>query len=211
MRHSEISEAPAEAGHYLLPGRVEESRAERTDDLFATVCVRVDLQKLSRIKPLRCKYNDRDRQQSHQHQNTLEEVCPAYRLETAEKGIGNYYYCKYQHSCPFGHVLEELGEDCCSGDECRRDINGKCNKENDRADYLQYFRSGSKSICKILRYRYRVICCLRKFPQSFCTEDPVGRSAQGKTYADPHLAEAESKNGTGKPHQKPARHIRSLS
>ena len=212
MRHTKVAQPPGKPGNNLLPRRCKRTGAKDALHHLAAygILIGIHSRQSRSVQILRNNYNNRDSQQSKEHQKPLEKVSPAHCFESAEErdyqhGEGKNDHCRLR--VQFRKYRCKNRSPCNIG---RCHINGKADEKNNRTDYLQRMAFSQKTVSQILGNRNGIPGCMGKLSQPLGNTNPVGSSTQCQTDADPHLTEAERKNTSRKPHQQPGRHIGGL-
>ena len=99
-------------------------------------------------------------------------------------------------------------EQCSAGLDARRRIDGVCKEEDDCADDLKSLGLRKEAVGQILRDRDRVLRLDGEGTEARSLNDPADGVTDRKSDGDPHLAHAESVNGSGQTHQNPCAHVR---
>ena len=215
MRHTEVTETPAEAADNVLPARVEDAAAEGALRHRAgrSVGILIDRLQCRGIKQLAVAEIDDDRHQHQRrhHQKALEEIRPTHSGEAAEEGVGHDDQQEHEHGQLGGYVREQGGEHGGAGHQSGGHINGVGKQEDQRAHQLQGAGVHREAVGQVLGHGDGIVSSLGEGAQTLGAQDPVGGGAQRQTDADPHLAKAEGQNGAGKTHQQPRGHVGGLS
>ena len=95
MRHAKVTQAPSKSAYHIFPAGREQACSEIADhDFSGSIRILIYVVQKRRVQILRsCDY-DGYGQKSDQHENPLEEVGPAYSLETAKECISYNYKSK---------------------------------------------------------------------------------------------------------------------
>ena len=103
-----------------------------------------------------------------EHQQSLEKVSPAYRLESAEECYQQHCQCKDQHCCLRDPAkgISSAGIQTLLPHKLTLHISSKHYEENDRTDHLQRIALRYESVAQILWHCDGVSCCARKFSQT---------------------------------------------
>ena len=114
MGHSEISETPSKTRNDILPACLKGICVEK---IFGSVGVEKRSAEHGEINIFRKENNKGNCEQSNQHHKTLEEVCPANRLEAAEEGVSNDYRRKNEQRRFFAERGDNLSKNLCARNE----------------------------------------------------------------------------------------------
>ena len=183
MGHTEVTETPRESGHDRDPAAGDEVQREvrvASGDALQGIGRIFDASELAGER-------QRDDDDRDQHQQSLEEIGPADRLESSEEGVDDDDDRTYQHE---GLVLS-LGEDgqkrVSSRHECRCDIDGEEHEDDHSAQDPDDGPVLLETVGEVLGDGDRVVRLLGIHPQTFRDNKPSEIGTDRKTDSGPDL------------------------
>ena len=215
MRHTEVSETPAEvgdnghSGHAVAVAVFHQAQEARGigDALSAQSAVEIAADADIR--------DDRDSQDGDEHEDALDEVGEADRFEAAQQGVYQDYNSGYDQtdhvSCfVLGAGAEHVGEELGSRGESRGGVYREEYDNDDGGYYLEYASLVVEAVLKEAGDSQRVVGDYRILSEPSGHDEPVEDGSDQQTYGDPYLACAGYIDSAGQTHQQPAAHIRGL-
>ena len=199
MGHTEVSETPAEAGSNGLPvgEEVPVIRIGSAQAFHGHLA-------LAAADKTQCK--DGCNQQGAEHQQALEEVCPADSAETAHEGVADDDRRGDIHG-QCGINTDDGVEQGAAGLDAGSGIDGIGNQEDHGTEDLQNLAGGFEPVGQVLGKSDGVICRDGKTTETGSLENPAECITDGQADRDPGLADTGGINGGGKTHQHPGAHI----
>ena len=191
--HTEVAQAPAQAGDDVLP-------AAEGIKIVGGVH-RVNARALEHEQG-----ENRCNEQRTQHQHALEEVRPADGGEAAQEGIGNDNEGGQIHSRRLVHTDNGVKQGA-AGLHAGGGVHGIGHQEDHRADDLQGLGLREKAVGQILGNGDGVVGHDGEPTQPGGLGDPADGVADGQTHGDPYLAQTQGVNGGGQTHEHPGAHI----
>ena len=185
MRHTEISQSPAET-------------RDHADDIIAAVTILHQVQEISAVSAAGfqscCQCGSiagqemigkqRYCQNTDQHQHTLDKVRYTYCGETAQKGINQYYQCT-NGQCHMIINAEHRLKQLATGRKCGSTIHQEKYHNRNRRDRHQYLLIIMETVLKISRQRHGIVGTDRISAQLCGNEQPVQRRSDKQTDGDP--------------------------
>ena len=197
MRHTKVTQTPAQAGRNVLP--IGEQ---------AEISCRGVFQIRSAVPALdEAEGKDGGYQQRAQHQQALEKVRPAHGGEAAHEGVGDDDHRRDVHghrrvNAHHGVKQRAAGLDAAGG------IHRIRYQKNDSADHLHGFAAGQEAVGQILGDGDGVLGGngIPAQPRRF--KDPAQGIADRQTNGNPRFPHAKGVHRRGQTHQHPGAHVR---
>ena len=221
MRHTEVAETPCEAGDDRVP------RDGRAVGVFEEVHVVLGIFNALGNERLRealipCEdrvSDDRHSEDRHEHEQTLDQVGGANRLEAAHEGVDENNHGRDRQTDEISGLIhfavltvtEEGSEEFRAGAERRSGVDREEDSDDDRRDDLDNASLVAVAVLEEAGDRQRVAGDDGVFSQSGRNEIPVENGAEQQADGDPHLTRTGEIYRAGKSHKQPAAHIGSLS
>ena len=196
VRHTEITETPAQTGNNVFPAgeKIPVIGRQVSHALGSAAALDDDQGK------------DRGDQKRREHQHALEEIRPANGGETAEKGVAHNDRGSEIHRKRCVDPDDRM-EKRAAGLHRGGGINRISHEENNGADDLQRLGLAHEAVGQILRNCDGVIGNDRKAAKSRRLDRPTDGIADRKTDRHPRLTDAEGVDGSRQTHEHPCAHI----
>ena len=147
------------------------------------------------IKPAdRHNHHNRCQDQGENHQCRLHGICPAYRQEPAEEGIGNSCPCPEPHGF-FITDTEGAFKQQTTGHDAGSTVNGEENQDHGCRDNPQNTAFILKTLRKVIRQRQRMVD-FRLKAQTTGNNPPVKPGTDTQTDGNPGFGNTGEENHT---------------
>ena len=154
-------------------------------------------------------HHHRREQQGENHQRGLHSVCPAYRQEAADKGVGNGGARAQPHGAGVAHAGEQALEQACAGHNAAGAVNGEEKQNDERGNHLHRLPVRTEAVVEIIGQGKRVVVVFGVYAQPPGHQEPVEVRADNQADGNPRFAQAAQIHCARQAHQQPAGHIRS--
>ena len=204
MRHAEVAQTPSEAGEdvgYAHP-------VEGTTRQHIVIILGKNRTGVNHIVSGLDgdKGDDRAEHQRAKHQQTLEEVCPAHRVEASQKCVKHDNGSRNDHRY-FGIDVKYCLEEISAGDNARRGIDAVDYDKNQCRDNLQGLVLSHKAVGEKLGNGDGVVGSDGISAQFRRNEYPRRNRAAEQTDSNPHLTHACQIDGSRQTHEHPGAHV----